>query len=247
MVVKRIDGRGLNELRPVKITRDFLKYAEGSVLIEMGNTKVIVAVSIDEGSVPPFIKARNASAEVKGGWLTAEYSMLPRAGKDRSARASTKGKPDGRSLEIQRLIGRVLRTICDPEKIGERTIYVDCDVIQADGGTRTASITGAYVALKAALDSLVARGKLKKNPIFTQLAAVSVGVIDGEAMLDLCYEEDSRAEVDMNIIMTDKKEIIEVQGTAEKDPFSIDTMNKFIEIGYSGIQKLMAAQDAALR
>ncbi len=245
--MKRIDGREVNELRPVKITRDFLKYAEGSVLIEMGNTKVIVAVSIEDGSVPPFIKSQNATAEVKGGWLTAEYSMLPRAGKDRSARASTKGKPDGRSLEIQRLIGRVLRTICDPKKIGERTIYIDCDVIQADGGTRTASITGAYVALKAALDGLVAKGKLKENPMSAQLAAVSVGVIDNKMMLDLCYEEDSRAEVDMNIIMTSKKEIIEVQGTAEKDPFTIETMNRFIEMGYGGIKSLMDAQDQALK
>jgi len=245
--VKRIDGRGPNELRPVKITRDFLKYAEGSVLIEMGNTRVIVAVSIEDGNVPPFVKAQNAGAEVKGGWLTAEYSMLPRAGKDRSARASTKGKPDGRSLEIQRLIGRVLRTICDPKKIGERTIYIDCDVIQADGGTRTASITGAYVALKAALDGLVKAGKLKTNPMSVQLAAVSVGIIEGEMMLDLCYEEDSRAEVDMNVIMTDKKEIIEVQGTAEKDPFSIETMNKFIEMGYGGIKSLMNAQNEALK
>jgi len=245
--VKRIDGRGPNELRPVKITRDFLKYAEGSVLIEMGNTRVIVAVSIEDGNVPPFVKAQNAGSEVKGGWLTAEYSMLPRAGKDRSARASTKGKPDGRSLEIQRLIGRVLRTICDPKKIGERTIYIDCDVIQADGGTRTASITGAYVALKAALDGLVKAGKLKANPMTTQLAAVSVGIIDNEMMLDLCYEEDSKAEVDMNVIMTDKKEIIEVQGTAEKDPFSIETMNKFIELGYSGIKTLMNAQNEALK
>ncbi|HBC74388.1 MAG: ribonuclease PH [Candidatus Wallbacteria bacterium GWC2_49_35] len=245
--MKRIDGRGLNELRPVSITRDYLKFAEGSVLIEMGNTKVIVAISIEDGNVPPFIKARNASAPVKGGWITAEYSMLPRAGHDRSARASTKGRPDGRALEIQRLIGRVLRTICDPAKIGERTIYIDCDVIQADGGTRTASITGAYVALKGALDTLVKQGKLKENPITIQLAAVSVGVIDGEMMLDLCYEEDSRAEVDMNVIMTSKKEIIEVQGTAEKDPFSVDTMNKFIEVGYGGIKGLMAAQDAALK
>lgn len=245
--MKRIDGRELNQLRPVKITRDFLKYAEGSVLIEMGNTKVIVAVSIEEGNLPPFVKAKNATAEVKGGWITAEYSMLPRAGKDRSARASTKGKPDGRSLEIQRLIGRVLRTICDPAKIGERTIYIDCDVIQADGGTRTASITGAYVALKSALDGLVKQGKLKANPLATQLAAVSVGVVDGEMMLDLCYEEDSRAEVDMNVIMTSKKEIIEVQGTAEKDPFSIDTMNRFIEMGYEGVRALMAAQDEALK
>jgi len=245
--VKRIDGRAANELRPVKIERNFLKYAEGSVLIEMGNTRVIVAVSIDEGSVPPFIKIKNAASEVKGGWLTAEYSMLPRAGKDRSPRAATKGRPDGRALEIQRLIGRVLRTICDPKLIGERTIYVDCDVIQADGGTRTASITGAYVALKDALDVLVKNGKLKENPIKTQVAAISVGMTEKTMLLDLCYEEDSSAEVDMNVIMTDKKEIIEVQGTAEKDPFSIDTMNKFVELAYKAIDELMQKQRDALK
>lgn len=242
----RVDGRAFNEIRPVKISRNVLKYAEGSALIEMGNTKVLIAVSIDEGNVPPFIKAKNAMSDEKGGWLTAEYAMLPRAGKDRSPRPITKGKPDARSLEIQRLIGRVLRTICDPNKIGERTIYVDCDVIQADGGTRTASITGAYVALKDAVDYLLRNKLLNNDPIVNQVAAISLGIVNGEILLDLCYEEDSIAEVDMNIIMTSDKKIIEIQGTAEKDPFSIDTLNKFVELAYSGIQKLFIAQNNAL-
>lgn len=245
--MSRIDGRNNDQIRPVKIHRNFLKYAEGSVLIEMGNTKVIVAASIDEGKVPPFIKAKNsAPGAVPGGWITAEYSMLPRAGKDRSQREINRGKPDGRCQEIQRLVGRTMRAICDPALIGERSIYLDCDVMQADGGTRTASITGAYVALTDALNSLVKSGKLAKNPIRNQVAAISIGVVEGEMLLDLCYEEDSQAEVDMNVIMTADKRIIELQGTAERDPFTVDVMNAFIERSFKGIQDLMKAQNEAL-
>jgi len=244
----RIDGRKNDEIRPVKIHKDFLKYADGSVLIEMGNTRVIVSVTVEEGRVPPFIKAKNVvPGAVPGGWITAEYAMLPRAGKDRSTREITRGKADGRSQEIQRLIGRTLRAICDPAKIGERTIIVDCDVIQADGGTRTASITGAYVALRDVIDRLVRAKKLDRNPMTAQVAAISIGIVDGKTLLDICYEEDSRAEVDMNVIMTADRKIIEVQGTAERDPFSVDTMIEFIETAYRGIKKLMLVQNEALK
>ena len=243
----RIDGRTPDKIRPVKIQRKYLKYPEGSVLIEMGNTKVIVNASIDEGKVPPFIKAKNSvPGAVPGGWITAEYAMLPRAGLQRSQREITKGRQDGRCQEIQRLIGRAMRAICDPAEIGERTIFIDCDVIQADGGTRTASITGAYVALSDAINTLIKDKKLKKNPIRAQVAAISVGIFENKMLLDLCYEEDSKAEVDMNVVMTDKKEIIEIQGTAEKDPFTIDTMNKFVELSYKGIKELVKLQKDAL-
>ncbi|HNY13433.1 MAG TPA: ribonuclease PH [Candidatus Wallbacteria bacterium] len=246
--MKRIDGRKSDQIRPVKIQRNFLKYPEGSVLIEMGNTKVIVAASIDEGKVPPFIKAQNsAPGAVPGGWITAEYSMLPRAGKDRSQREINRGKADGRSQEIQRLVGRTMRAICDPKLIGERSIFLDCDVMQADGGTRTAAITGAYVALTDALNFLVKNKKLAKNPIKNQVAAISIGMVNNKMLLDLCYEEDSQAEVDMNVIMTADKKIIELQGTAEKDPFSIDIMNEFIHTAYKGIEELMKCQNEALK
>ncbi len=234
--MKRIDSRKPSELRQIKITRNFLKYPEGSVCIEMGNTKVICTASVNEG-VPHFL--RNSGR----GWVTAEYAMLPRATQQRTNR-DQKGK--GRTHEIQRLIGRSLRAIIDMTKLGERTIYIDCDVIQADGGTRTASITGAYIALYDAIALLRKDKKIDENPLKEHLAAISVGIINDTSLLDLCYEEDFKADVDMNVVMTESGKFVEVQGTAEGEAFSKELMDKMITLAQKGIKELINKQKACL-
>lgn len=231
----RIDGRENDALRPVKITRDFIMHPAGSVLIEMGNTKVICTAMIEE-KVPSFLKGTGS------GWVTAEYGMLPGSTNQRKQR-NTKGI-DGRSQEIQRLIGRSLRAVVDLKKLGDRTIWIDCDVIQADGGTRTASITGAYIALRDAIEKLIKVGLLETSPLTTSVAAVSVGIVEGEILLDLCYEEDSHAHVDMNLIMTGEGEYIEIQGTGEEKPFSRAQLNALMEMGEQGIKALTAFQQS---
>lgn len=233
----RSDGRMGDALRPVKMTRNYIVHPAGSVLIEMGLTKVICTAVIEE-KVPSFLKGTGS------GWVTAEYGMLPGSTGQRKQR-NTKGI-DGRSQEIQRLIGRSLRAVVDLTKLGERTIWIDCDVIQADGGTRTASITGAFVALKDAVDKLIADGMLSASPIMTSVAAVSVGIVDDEVLLDLCYEEDSRAHVDMNLVMTGEGEYIEIQGTGEERPFSKAQMMALMEVGEKGIMELVRHQQAVL-
>ena len=235
----RTDGRAADELRPVKITRNYLKYADGSCLIEMGDTRVVCAASIDE-TVPPFLKGSG------GGWVTGEYGMLPRAGTERSPREAARGKQGGRTLEIQRLIGRSLRAVTEVRSLGERTIVVDCDVIQADGGTRTASVTGAYVALVDALRKLQERGVVRKPPLMDAVAAVSVGIVQGEMLLDLTYQEDSTASVDMNVIATGALRLVEVQGTAEGTPFSRQQMDQLLDLAIGGIRQLLEAQKEAL-
>jgi ribonuclease PH len=234
--VKRADGRTTKQIRPVKITRNYLKYPEGSVLIEMGETKVICTASVAE-NVPHHKKGSGS------GWVTAEYSMLPRATHERSNR-DQKGK--GRTHEIQRLIGRSLRAVVDMDKLGERSIYLDADVIQADGGTRTAAITGSFVALMDAVDFLLKRGKIDKNPIREFLAAVSVGIVDGATVIDLPYVEDFQAEVDMNIVMTEGGKFIEIQGTAEHAPFSKVQLDEMLLLAKAGIQALIKKQKEVL-
>lgn len=234
---KRIDGRKPDEMRPVRFIKDFIPSAKGSVLVEMGNTRVICTASVDE-TVPGWMRFQN----VPGGWVTAEYSMLPGATQQRSARESTQGKIGGRTMEIQRLIGRALRAVVDLEKLGRRQIFLDCDVIQADGGTRTASITGAYVALKLAVDRLMKEGLLKQDPVKEGLAAISAGINKGVPILDLCYLEDSAAEVDANFVMTSSGRIIEVQGTAEGEPFSKDELFSMLSLAEKGIGELLAKQ-----
>lgn len=234
--MKRPDARAADELRKVKITRHYLKFPEGSCLIELGNTKVICTASVED-SVPPFL--RNSGT----GWVTAEYGMLPRSCDKRIPR----GKDSGRTYEIQRLVGRSLRTVTQLNKFGERTIWVDCDVIQGDGGTRTASITGSFLALVDALHKLKSKGLIEKIPIKDFVAATSVGILEGEAALDLCYEEDSKAEVDMNIVMTSGGEFIEIQGTAERKPFNKSQMEKMLCLGKKGIEDLVAIQRNALK
>ncbi len=234
----RFDGRTSDALRPVKITRQYIIHPAGSVLIEMGNTKVICTAMIEE-KVPSFLKGTGS------GWVTAEYGMLPGSTAQRKQR-NTKGI-DGRSQEIQRLIGRSLRSVVDQKKLGERTIWIDCDVIQADGGTRTASITGAYVALSDAVSSLISQGLLTESPITTAVAAVSVGIVDEDVVLDLCYEEDSKAHVDMNLVMTGTGEFIEVQGTGEEKPFNRRQLEALLTVGEKGIVELIALQEAALK
>ena len=231
----RPDGRARDELRPVKITRDFIKWAEGSVLIEMGATKVICTASVEE-KVPPFLKDKGR------GWVTAEYAMLPRATQERTQREAARGKQGGRTLEIQRLVGRSLRAVTDMSRLGERTVWIDCDVIQADGGTRTASITGAFVALADACTALKKKGLIAKRPLMDYLAAVSVGKVGGEVRVDLAYEEDSLAEVDMNLVMTGNGGFVEVQGTAERTPFRKQDLEDFLALGWTGIQSLVKVQ-----
>jgi ribonuclease PH len=231
--------RNNQQLRPVTITRHFIKHPEGSVLVEFGDTRVICTASIEE-TVPPFLRGKGT------GWVTAEYSMLPRATHTRSPREAAKGKQSGRTLEIQRLIGRSLRAVTDMTLLGERTVYLDCDVIQADGGTRTASITGAYVALADAVASLQQRGLLVVNPLKEAVAAVSVGMVDGQPLLDLDYHEDSGAEVDMNFVMTSSGRFVEVQGTAEAEPFTIDQMDAMRSLAMDGIRQLFDLQQEAL-
>ena len=236
---ERLDGRTPLELRATKITPGFTKYAEGSVLIEVGSTKVICNATVDE-KVPNFLKGKG------NGWVTAEYSMLPRATESRTNREVNRGAPSGRTHEIQRLIGRSLRAVIDMKALGERTVTIDCDVIQADGGTRTASITGGFVALALALNKSVTNGKIAKLPLKDYLAAVSVGVVENRVLLDLAYTEDSVAEVDMNIIKTGDGRFVELQGTAEHEAFSRDQMNELIAAAEIGIEKLMAIQRAAI-
>lgn len=235
----RNDGRAGGALRPVRITRNFTRHAEGSVLIEFGDTRVICTASVEE-SVPPFLRGKGS------GWVTAEYSMLPRATHTRSPREAAKGKQSGRTLEIQRLIGRSLRAVTDLAALGERSITIDCDVIQADGGTRTASITGAYVALYDALATVRDRGLIDRIPLREAVAAVSVGIVAGEPVLDLNYLEDSSAEVDMNFVMTSSDRFVEVQGTAEAEPFTVGQMDAMRELAAQGIRELFALQREAL-
>jgi ribonuclease PH len=231
----RIDSRTNDQLRPVKITPGFLVTAEGSVLIEVGNTKVICTASLED-TVPQFLRGAGR------GWVTAEYSMLPRATSTRTSREVNRGRVSGRTSEIQRLIGRSLRAVTDLAKLGERSIYVDCDVIQADGGTRTASITGGWLALALALKQMMDYGTLKKMPLTDYLAATSVGIIGGELMLDLCYEEDSRADVDMNVVMTAAGEFVELQATAEGKTFGGDKLNDLLALAQKGISELVDLQ-----
>jgi ribonuclease PH len=235
----RADGRAANELRPVRITPHFSKHAEGSALIEVGDTRVICTASVQE-KVPPFMYRSGK------GWVTAEYGMLPRATTDRVEREAAKGKQGGRTMEIQRLIGRSLRAAVNPELMGERTIWLDCDVIQADGGTRTASITGAYVALVLALSRLYVDGNMQSWPVTDFIAAVSVGVIGGMPALDLNYEEDSKAHVDMNVVATDKGRFVELQGTAEVKSFSEEEMQAMVALAKGGIAQLIEMQREAL-
>lgn len=237
--MERIDTRKPGQIRPVKITLGYIRYPEGSVLIEMGNTKVICNASVED-RVPPFLKGQNK------GWVTAEYSMLPRATSTRNQREANKGKVTGRTNEIQRLIGRSLRAVVDLTALGERTVTLDCDVIQADGGTRTASITGAFVALVLALEKLVQEGKLTKLPLLDWLAAISVGKIEDSLVVDLCYAEDSNAVVDMNIVMTGKGHFVEIQGTAEGYPFTREELNKLLELGEQGVRELISIQKETL-
>lgn len=235
----RQDGRKNDEMRPVGITQGFLKYAEGSALIEVGDTRVICSATIEEG-VPPFLRGKGI------GWVTAEYAMLPRSAQARIARESAKGKIGGRTHEIQRLVGRSLRSIIDMKQLGERTIWIDCDVIQADGGTRTASITGAFIALVNAVRWAKANGTITSSPIKDYLAAVSVGIVKGTPVLDLCYVEDSAAEVDMNFVMTGDGRFVEVQGTAESKPFSHDEMLALTSLAEKGVRELVELQKNVL-
>jgi len=235
----RIDQRQPGQMRPVKITTNFLKTAEGSALIEVGNTRVLCTASVED-SVPSFLRGSGQ------GWVTAEYAMLPRATNTRTAREVTKGRQSGRTMEIQRLIGRSLRTIVDMKALGERSVILDCDVLQADGGTRTAAITGAYIALSAAIKQLVDFGALKKSPLLDSVAATSVGIISGTPMLDLCYQEDSQAEVDMNVVMTGAGKFIELQATAEHSSFDDAQLASLIALARGGMNELVQRQRAAV-
>ena len=236
---QRHDGRTPDQLRPVKITPHFIRHAEGSALIEVGDTKVICTASIEE-KVPPFLYRSGK------GWITSEYGMLPRATNERTQREAAKGKQGGRTLEIQRLIGRALRATINPELLGERTVWIDCDVIQADGGTRTASITGSYVALVLALSKLYLESRMTSWPVVEWLAAVSVGIVGGTPVVDLNYIEDSKADVDMNIVATDKDRFVEIQGTAEGKSFSPEEMSSMVELARGGIKQLIEKQREVL-
>ena len=237
--MKRQDGRKRNDLRKIKTTANFMEFAEGSCLLAIGNTKVVCTASVEDG-VPPFLKGKGT------GWVTAEYGMLPRSCKTRVIREASRGKLGGRTQEIQRLIGRSLRAVVDLTKLGERTIRMDADVIQADGGTRCASITGSFIALALALEKLKKENILDELPISDYVAAISIGILDGKETLDLSYEEDSQASVDMNIVMTGKGKLIEVQGTAEGEPFSLKQMNNMIELAKKGMKKIFTAQNKIL-
>ena len=237
--MNRPSGRQPNQLREVRITRNFTCHAEGAVLVEMGNTKVICTASVDT-SVPPFLRGKGQ------GWVTAEYGMLPRSTGSRMPREAAKGKQSGRTQEIQRLIGRSLRAAVDMTKLGENTVQIDCDVIQADGGTRTASITGAYVALADAIAGMLEAGTIKTNPIIQQIAAISVGVYQGQPVLDLDYAEDSTAETDMNVVMGSNGGFIEVQGTAEAAPFARAELNGMLDLAEQGIAELFEMQTSVL-
>jgi len=236
----RVDRRQPAELRPVKLHTGYLMTAEGSALIELGHTRVLCAATVEE-SVPQWLRGSGK------GWVTAEYAMLPRATITRTPRDITKGRPSGRALEIQRLIGRSLRAVMNLEALGERTIIVDCDVLQADGGTRTAAITGAYVALRLAVNRLLEFGTLTTDPVLDAVAATSVGIVDGEMLLDLCYDEDSRAEVDMNVVMTGSGKLVEVQATAERTPFDQAQLLALLDLARGGIEQLLRIQQEALQ
>lgn len=236
----RQSGRRSDELRPIKVTKNYIKYAEGSCLIEFGDTKIITTASLEQ-TVPPFLKGKGT------GWVTAEYGMIPRSCKTRVAREAQKGKLGGRTQEIQRLVGRSMRSVVDMARLGERTLWLDCDVIQADGGTRCASITGSFISLILALESMRKDGIIDEIPASDYVAAVSVGIFDGKGVLDLDYEEDSRAEVDMNIIMTGGGRFIEIQGTAEKEPFDKKDLDSLIKLAEKGIGDLVAVQAKALK
>jgi len=238
--VFRSDNRAPDQMRTVNIVPNFIAMAEGSALIEMGNTRVICTASIEE-SVPSFLKGAGK------GWITAEYSMLPRSTLTRTPREASRGRQSGRTHEIQRLIGRALRAAVDLTRIGERTITLDCDVIQADGGTRTASITGAFVALGLALGKLLEAGTLKKSPVRDFVGAVSVGIVEGNVLLDLCYEEDSRADVDLNFVMTGSRKIVEIQATAEQHPFDDAHLKHMMDLAGQGVQSLIEQQKAILQ
>jgi len=238
-MIFRSDNRSPDQMRPVNIMPDFISTAEGSCLIELGNTRVICTATIED-TVPQFL--RNSGK----GWVTGEYGMLPRSTLTRTPREAVKGRPGGRTHEIQRLIGRSLRAVIDMEKLGERTIFLDCDVIQADGGTRTASITGAFVAMGLAMRRMIEAGSLTVAPIRDYLAAISIGVVDGEIMLDLSYEEDSRADVDMNVVATGSKKLVEVQATAERRPFDDAQLAKMLTMARQGIEALVLRQQAIL-
>ncbi|MGH9573004.1 MAG: ribonuclease PH [Candidatus Acidiferrales bacterium] len=235
----RADGRSADELRPVKITPDFITQAEGSVLIETGMTRVIVTATVDDG-VPSFLKGTGK------GWVTGEYGMLPRATEERTPRESTKGRQSGRTLEIQRMIGRTLRSVTDLKVLGERTVWVDCDVIQADGGTRTASVTGAFVALALAFERMKAAGILRDVPLRDSIAATSVGIVEDQLLLDLAYEEDSRAQVDMNVVMTGSGDFVEVQATAEGRPYTNEELGRLLDLAARGIRQLREKQQELL-
>ena len=239
-VSSRADGRTCDQLRPVVIRPSYLNTVPGSALIEMGQTRVLCTASL-ENRVPPWLAGSGR------GWLTAEYGMLPGSSPQRISRESTTGRPNSRVREIQRMIGRSLRSVVDLDGLGERTLYLDCDVIQADGGTRTASVTGAYVALTQAMTTLIGAGEIKENPIAEAVAAVSVGIVDGEVLLDLCYEEDSRAQTDMNVVMTASGRIVEVQATAESAPFTRKETDRMLDAAAAGIAQLLEAQRGALQ
>ncbi|SDE01520.1 ribonuclease PH [Paraburkholderia lycopersici] len=236
---QRPSGRAADQLRDVRITRHYTKYAEGSVLVEFGDTKVLCTASVSE-SVPPFLRDKGQ------GWLTAEYGMLPRATHTRSDREAARGKQTGRTQEIQRLIGRAMRAVFDLEALGARTINLDCDVLQADGGTRTASITGAFVAAHDAVSKLLATGRIERSPITDYVAAISVGVYEGVPVLDLDYDEDSQCDTDMNVVMTGSGGMVEVQGTAEGAPFTREELNALLDLAQGGIRSLIEKQKAAL-
>lgn len=238
--MKRADGRAYDELRPIRIIPGYQSFAEGSSLIEIGKTRVLCAVSVDE-RVPSFLKGMGS------GWITAEYAMLPRSTVTRTPRDSSLGKVAGRNQEIQRLIGRSLRAVTDLPALGERTLIVDCDVIQADGSTRTAAITGAYVALYQALQNLTTIGIISSTPLKTAVAATSVGIVHSYMMLDLCYDEDYNAEVDFNVVMTGQGKFVEIQGTAEGKPFTKETIDSLLALAEKGIKQLFEAQQAALK
>jgi ribonuclease PH len=238
----RADGRAANQLRPIRFQNHIAPHATGSTLVEWGNTRVICGVTVEE-IVPRWMKEQ----KVPGGWLTAEYSMLPYSTLDRKPRDVTKGKLDGRASEIQRLIGRSIRAALDLQKVGERTVWVDCDVLQADGGTRTAAITGAFVALSLAVRKLIEDKKLAESPILSPVAAVSIGIVDGQPLLDLCYTEDVAASVDMNLVMNSAGEFIELQGSGEESTFTESQLADLLSLGKSGIKELLAAQQKALK
>ena len=234
-MVKRIDGRKKDEIRKIKITRNYISHSDGSVFIEMGRTRIVCTATVED-KIPKFLAGKGS------GWITAEYDMIPGAAPQRIIRAQTLGRINGRTHEIQRLIGRSLRSVADLNKIGERTVWIDCDVIEADGGTRTASITGSFIALFDCMHSLIEKKIIEVMPIENFLAAVSVGIVDGEILVDLCFEEDSKAQVDMNVVMNSKGELIEVQSTAEVNPFSRESFDKMLEKATNAVKEIIEIQ-----